>query len=171
MIETEVKIKIEDVKIIKEKIEQLGAKLIKDCYLEENILYDFPDNKLRNNRQALRLRHENKKSFLTFKGPPLKSRRFKIREEYETEVKNVKQAQKILKALGLIPSFSYHKNRSLYKKKNLKICVDETPIGNFLELEGKRAEIVGFAKTLGFAKTEFIKLDYIQLMNKKRGKV
>ena len=164
MVEIEVKIRIIDIKNLGEKILQLGAKLEKERFYEENTLYDFPSKILYKKRQALRLRKMNKKSFLTFKGPPQKSRKFKIREEYETEVKNEKQLRKILKSLGFIPVFNYEKHRTVYRKKSLKISLDETSIGNFIELEGKRGEIVKFANALGVSKREFIKLDYIQLL-------
>ncbi len=166
MVEIEVKIRIIDIKNIGEEILQLGAKLEKERFYEENTLYDFPSKIIYKKRQALRLRKINKKSFLTFKGPPQKSRKFKIREEYETEVKNEKQLRKILRSLGFIPVFNYEKHRTVYRKKSLKISLDETSIGNFIELEGKRGEIVKFANALGVSKREFIKLDYIQLIKK-----
>jgi adenylate cyclase class 2 len=166
MVEIEVKIRIIDIKNLEEKIMQLGAKLEKERFYEKNTLYDFPSKILYKKRQALRLRKMNKKSFLTFKGPPQKSRKFKIREEYEAEVKNEKQVRKILKSLGFIPVFTYEKHRTVYRKKSLKISLDETSIGNFIELEGKREEIVKFANALGVSKKEFIKLDYIQLIKK-----
>ena len=168
MVEIEVKIRIIDTKTLGEKILLLGANLEKERFYEENTLYDFPSKILYKKRQALRLRKMNKKSFLTFKGPPQKSRKFKIREEYETEVKNEKQLRKILKSLGFIPVFNYEKHRTVYRKKSLKISLDETSIGNFIELEGKREEIVRFANALGVSKREFIKLDYIQLINKEK---
>ena len=170
MVEIEVKIRIIDIKNLVEKILQLGAKLEKERFYEENTLYDFPSKSLYKKQQALRLRKMNKKSFLTFKGPPKKSRKFKIREEYETEVKNEKQLRKILKSLGFIPVFKYEKHRTVYRKKILKISLDETSIGNFIELEGKRGEIVKFANALGISKREFIKLDYIQLIKKESAK-
>ncbi len=170
MVEIEVKIRIIDIKNIGEKILELGAKLEKERFYEENTLYDFPSKILYKKRQALRLRKMNKKSFLTFKGPPQKSRRFKIREEYETEVRNDKQLKKILKSLGFVPVFNYEKHRTVYRKKSLKISLDETSIGNFIELEGKRGEIVKFANALGVSKREFIKLDYIQLIKKESAK-
>ena len=170
MVEIEVKIRIIDIKNLGEKILQLGAKLEKERFYEENTLYDFPSKILYKKRQALRLRKMNKKSFLTFKGPPQKSRKFKIREEYETEVKNEKQLRKILKSLGFVPVFNYEKHRTVYRKKSLKIFLDETSIGNFIELEGKRGEIVKFANALGVSKREFIKLDYIQLIKKESTK-
>ncbi len=170
MVEIEVKIKIKDIKAIKERILHRGARLEKERFYEENTLYDFPSQALYKKQHALRLRKMNKKIFLTFKGPPQKSRKFKIREEYETEVKNEKQLRKILKSLGLIPVFYYQKHRAVFRKKRLKICLDETSIGNFIELEGERNDIVKFAKDLDISKTEFIKLDYIQLMKKEMGK-
>ncbi len=170
MVEIEVKIRIDNIKNLREKILKLGAKLEKERFYEENTLYDFPSKPLYKKRQALRLRRMNKKSFLTFKGPPQKSRKFKIREEYETEVKNEKQLRKILKSLGFMPIFNYEKHRTVYRKKNLKISLDEMSIGNFIELEGQREEIVKFAEALGVSKKEFIKLDYIQLIKKESEK-
>jgi len=96
MVEIEVKIKIKDLSAIKERILQIGANLEKERILEENTLFDFPTAILYEKRQALRLRKIGKKTFLTFKGTPQESRKFKIRDEYETEVKHQKQVQKIL---------------------------------------------------------------------------
>jgi predicted adenylyl cyclase CyaB len=170
MVEIEVKIRIDDIDSLKEKIVNLDARLEKERYSEENTLFDFSTQTLTKKQQALRLRTAGKKTFLTFKGPPEKSRKFKIRKEYETEVKNEKQIRKILKSLGFIPVFIYNKFRTVYRKKNLKICLDETSIGNFMELEGERNEIVKFTSALGISKKEFIKLDYIQLMKKETGR-
>ncbi len=168
MVEIEVKIKVDDLNAVKEKILRIGAKIEKDRFWEENTLFDFPSQDLYKKKQALRLRKINKKSYLTFKGSPQKSRKFKVRAEFETEVKKEKQLRKILKALGLVPSFHYQKYRTTYRKKHLRICLDETSIGHFIELEGERSEIVRFTKSLGFSKNEFIKLDYIQLIKNKK---
>lgn len=166
MVEIEIKIRIKDIQSLAKKISDLGAQIEKERFFEENTLYDFPSRSLYKKRQALRLRKVNKKIFFAFKGAPQKSRKFKIREEHETEVKNEKQLKKILKSVGLVPVFNYKKHRTVFRKKRLKICLDETPVGNFIELEGQRGEIVRFAKALRFEKKEFIKLDYIQLMEK-----
>ena len=170
MVETEIKIRIQDLNLYKEKLLTLGAKLEKERSFEENTLYDFPSQSLYKKRQALRLRITRKKAFLTFKGAPQKSRKFKIREEYETEVKNKKQLKKILKSLGLIPVFNYQKYRTVLRKDHLIICLDETSVGNFIEMEGERHQIVKFAKALGFTKKEYIKHDYVQLIKNEKGK-
>jgi len=168
MTEIEVKIRIDNTQKIKEKLTDLGANLVNDRHREENTLFDFSSRLLLSQHRALRLRAENKKAFLTFKGTPYKSRKFKIREEYETEVKNLKQMKMILKELGLIPTFIYKKYRTVYRIKKLKICLDELALGNFIELEGEQSHIVRFANSLGFAKKEFIKQDYVQLIKNGR---
>jgi adenylate cyclase class 2 len=168
MIETEVKIRIQDPKAALAKLLALGAALSRDRVLEENTLYDFPDGSLRAGRRALRLRKLGKRSTLTFKGSPRKSRSFKVREEFETGVSDAGQLRKVLQALGLQPTFSYRKHRTLLRKGNLLICLDETPVGAFLELEGKRHEIVRFARSLGFGRADFIQTDYVELICRER---
>ena len=169
MLEIEVKIKIEDLDEIKEKILQKGATLAKERHLHDDTFYDWPELELRKKHFALRVRKINKKVFLTCKGPEQKSRKFKIREEYETEVKNERHLRKILKSLGLQPVFKYSKSRTVFRVKRLTVCLDETPIGNFVELEGQQSEIVKFARELGFSKDNFIKLDYVQLIQNEKG--
>jgi len=166
MQEIEVKIRIEEnPQNTAEKILKQGAVRVKNRYFEENTIYDFPDNILKLKRQAVRLRKIGKKATLTFKGSPQKSRRFKIRDEFETEVKNSNQLKKILKSLGLAPSFTYSKHRTVFKYKKLKIFVDETQAGNFIELEGDRSDIVRFARCLGYSNADFITQDYVALLS------
>jgi len=164
VLEIEVKLKIDDLDFIRGKLERSGAALFKARHFEHNLLYDLPESALFRKRCALRLRKVGNKAFLTFKGPHLKSRKFKVREEFETEVKNPQHMQKILRALGFRIVFRYQKYRTVYRKKKLIICIDETPIGNFIELEGERNHIVRFAESLGFTKPEFIKTDYIAML-------
>jgi adenylate cyclase class 2 len=167
MLEIEVKVRVKDLEALRESLLKSGARIEKDRYREENTLYDFPSQALYRQSSALRLRTAGRKTFLAFKGAPQKSRRFKVRDEFETEVKNEKQTRKILHSLGMSPVFSYQKFRTVYRKGRLKICLDETAAGNFCEFEGERNEIIKFAKTLGFVRADLIKLDYIQLLEKK----
>jgi len=170
MTETEVKIRIEDPGDFEKRIRALGAQPVLERHKEENILYDFPSGELRRKGRALRLRiRDGGRSFLTFKGPLQRSRSFKVREEFETEVRNPAHAKKILRGLGLQAAFRYEKFRTVYRKKRLKVFLDETAVGVFCELEGQRSDIVRFAKALGYARRDFIKKDYVQLLieNKK----
>jgi adenylate cyclase class 2 len=169
MLEIEVKIRIEHLSQVKETILSQGATIVKERHSYDDTFYDYPSLELQKKHHALRVRKIDKKTFLTFKGPKQKSRKFKIREEFETEVKNDKNLRKIFKSLGLRPVFQYSKFRTVFRKKRLTICLDETSVGNFLELEGQQSEIVKFAQALNFSKEDFIKLDYVQLIQREKG--
>jgi adenylate cyclase class IV len=70
---------------------------------------------------------------------------------------------RILSALSLRPSFRYEKFRTTYVLKdlrNLKIELDETPIGTFLELEGGPSSINRAAKLLGYIPSQYITQTY-----------
>jgi len=167
LIEIEVKIRVDDLAALRAALLRVGAHLEKERAAEENTLYDFRSRALQEKSCALRLRRTGKKAFLTFKGAPRKSRRFKVREEFETEVKNEKQMKRILRGLGMVPAYRYKKFRTGYRTNRLRISVDETAAGCYLELEGQRSDIAKFARMLGFSPTDWIKLDYVQLLKEK----
>jgi adenylate cyclase class 2 len=164
VLEIEVKVPVPDLKAARERLTALGAVLVRERHREENVLYDRPDGGLTVARRALRLRTAGRKSYLTYKGAPQASRRYKVREEFETEVKNVRQMRKILAGLGYKQAFRYEKHRTVLRIKTLKICLDETAAGTFLEFEGEREKIAKVSKQLGLAPSAWIKLDYITLL-------
>jgi predicted adenylyl cyclase CyaB len=168
MTEIEVKIRIDDPKAMRAKILGLGATVARERHLEKNVLYDFDPPRLRQGRQALRLRTTGRRATLTYKGGPQKSRSFKVREEFETQVHDPRQLRLILKALGLREAVSYLKHRTVLRKARLTVCIDETSIGDFLELEGERHEIVRFARALGFGRADFITLSYVEMIGAPR---
>ncbi len=125
------------------------------------------------------------KALLTYKGPPPKSgmtirqanderrskSRYKVREEIEIAVSDGEQMRRILGALGLCPLFRYEKFRTTYaisaragsiwspnekSVRRLKIEVDVTPIGTFLELEGTPSSIDRVARLLGYSHSDYI---------------
>ena len=161
--EKEIKLKIKNIDEIIKKIEEKGAKLTQERHFEDNFLLDFPDNSLYKKGIALRIRITEEKNLLTFKGKKRKSSLFKIRDEWETEIKDANSLFMIMKNIGLEIKFRYQKFRTIYRKNNLKITIDETPIGNFIELEGEEKEIKDFAGELGFSEKNFIKMDYVEI--------
>jgi len=170
MTEIEVKIRIDDPKAAREKVLGLGAAVARERHLERNVLFDFEPPALRPKGQALRLRQAGRRATLTFKGQRQKSRSFKIREEFETQVRDPKEARRILKGLGLREIFAYDKRRTVLRKSRLTITIDETPVGNFLELEGERHEITRFARALGYGRADFITRSYVEMIRDREGK-
>jgi adenylate cyclase, class 2 len=174
MTEVEVKIRVGDLKAVREKLLALGAVVARERHAEVNALYDFDGGDLRALRRALRVREAGKRATLTFKGEPQKSRSFKVREEFETQVRDPKALRKILKSLGLKETFTYAKRRTVLRKGRLTIALDETGAGDFVELEGERHEITRLARSLGFKRADFITSSYVELIGqaeKARGRV
>jgi adenylate cyclase class 2 len=70
---------------------------------------------------------------------------------------------RVLEQLGLRRVFRYQKFRTEYRKASVLIALDETPIGDYLEVEGSRREIVRISHRLGFQQSEFISKSYHEL--------
>jgi adenylate cyclase class 2 len=69
----------------------------------------------------------------------------------------------ILHALGFSPSFRYEKFRAEWSDGKGHVVVDETPIGNFGEIEGPPRWIDRTAKVLGIEAADYITLTYTGL--------
>jgi adenylate cyclase, class 2 len=164
MLETEIKVRIADPKLIRAKLLSLGAIVRHERHRESNVLFDFADGRLRAGGSAMRLRLSGRRAVLTFKGPALHSRRFKIREENETEVRNLRQARRILQGLGLRPVFRYTKIRTDLFLSKVAVSVDETALGFFLELEGERPAIARLAEKLDLPSADWITKSYAQML-------
>jgi len=138
--------------------------------LETNYLYDFSDQRLRKARCLLRLRFEGRQGVLTYKGAPLPSDQYKIRREAETLVSDGRRVREILEAVGLRENFSYQKFRTVYALRGGAktpgppyLEYDETPIGDYLELEGPGPWIDQVAFRLGYSRQDFIIRSYATL--------
>ena len=108
--------------------------------------------------------------WLTFKGPPLLTRRYKARREIETRVEDGVTFCEILKSLGLKRVFTYEKYRTVYTRAGKtesnglpQLTYDETPIGNYIELEGPQEWIDEVANRLGYSRQEYITSSYLAL--------
>ena len=108
---------------------------------------------------------------VTYKGPP-QGGNHKSREEIETAVADGPAFARILAALGYQPSFAYEKFRTTYKVLGEEgiATVDETPIGDFLELEGPGYWIDETAVKLGFGPADYITSSYAALYEQYRQK-
>jgi hypothetical protein len=68
-----------------------------------------------------------------------------------------------LGCLGLRSKFRYEKYRTTFGIKDLHVELDETPVGTFLELEGKPEAIDRVAYELGFTPKDYIRATYFDL--------
>jgi adenylate cyclase, class 2 len=162
--ETEIKFKVADVEALAARLHQLGFKQITPNTHEMNTLYDLPGHPLRNRGELLRLRKYGETWVLTHKakgnnqaGP------HKVRIETETQVEDGIKMEAILRGLQFEPSFRYEKFRSEWQGEQGHVVVDETPIGNFAEIEGPAEWIDAVARDLGIRQADYITDTYAGL--------
>lgn len=166
--ETEVKIRVDNLRKLRARLKQLGYVPVHPRRLEDNVLFDTPERALRQVRSILRIRHYGAAWTLTYKGTPEPDRFFKSRVELETEVANPSALRAVFEMLGLVPVFRYQKYRSEYAlpgkarpgRPRLKLALDETPIGDFMELEGSRRAIDQAARQLGYSRADYTTASY-----------
>jgi len=160
--EIEIKFRSENVRSLSQQLRRAGFRLVTKRTHEMNTLYDLPGEVLRGRQQLLRLRQYGSEWRLTHKAGK-KTGRHSSREEFETSVGDGKKMDLILRALGYTPSFRYEKFRAEWSDGKGRVVVDETPIGNFCEIEGAPRWIDGTAKTLGVAEADYITRNYATL--------
>ena len=138
-----------DLEEIKKRLIDLGA-TSDGARFEFNIVFDTSPSILKQ-KKLLRLRirasRDGSTSVLTWKEPAREtpSDNFKRRLEFETLVADPENMVEILGRLGCFPKAVYEKTRESYifqwrdaDGKTIRVAteLDETPIGNVIELEG-----------------------------------
>jgi adenylate cyclase, class 2 len=160
--EIEIKFRVADLRALARKLRAAGFRLVTPRTHELNTLYDLPGEVLRSRKELLRLRKYGLKWTLTHKSRGV-SARHSSRIELETGVIDGRKMDAILRALGYAPSFRYEKFRAEWTDGKGQVVVDETPIGNFCEIEGPPRWIDATAKRLGVTPGEYIINNYAGL--------
>ena len=161
--EIEVKLRLDGLDGIAARLSGMGARLVQPRELEDNQLYDFPDFSLKTRGALLRVRIQESGSTLTYKESPRVEGGAKVHDEIEVKVSSGESMAAIVARLGMRPLFRYQKYRAVYAYDDLVITVDETPIGNFIELEGPPILIDEMAGKLGYKASDYIAKSYLAL--------
>jgi adenylate cyclase class 2 len=160
--EIEIKFRVADLRALNRKLRAAGFRLVTRRTHEMNTLYDLPGEVLRARKELLRLRKYGPVWTLTHKSGG-KRARHSSRLELETAVADGKKLDLILRALGYAPTFRYEKFRAEWSDDKGQVVVDETPIGNFCEIEGLPRWIDATAKKLGVQPADYITKNYATL--------
>jgi adenylate cyclase class 2 len=148
-IEREVKFWVRDLPRVRQRLATLGAHVVQPRVHEYNLRFDTPDGALTRARRVLRLRRDRTVT-LTYKGPGDPQARVATREEIEITVDDFDAARRLLEALGYRVVLIYEKYRTIYAWRASHIMLDETPLGDFVEVEGpSEAQIRAVATELG----------------------
>jgi adenylate cyclase class 2 len=187
--ETEIKLKIDDVKRLRRVLKKLGARPVGPGLgrvHEENLIFDTPQGGLAKHGQLLRIRTEtadargrarktdsHARVVLTFKRPvvrptasetsPAPRGPHKVREELEMEVTDAAKLTEIFEGLGMSGWFRYEKYRTTFRLPTSK----EWARGLLIELDetpiGTFVELEGPAAAIDRAAGElgYAKRDYV----------
>ncbi len=162
-VETEIKFRVDDPSELAVRLPQAGFHLETPRTFESNVLYDTPDRQMRARTEILRIRIYGPKCLLTHKRLPDNGPGedlHKHRVETETEVSDGKALAEVFRSLGLVAAFRYEKWRSEWSDGEGHCVIDETPIGNFAELEGEAEWIDRVAAKLDIPRSEYLTLSY-----------
>lgn len=139
-------------------------------HFEDNWLLDTPQHQLGKQSSVLRVRIVEGQGVLTYKGKAADApaSQFKLRVELETAVSDPYETIAIFERLGYHRFLRYQKYRTVYEAalpsgQHLHVMADETPIGNFLELEGTEDAIAEAVQLLGVTPAEYILDSYLAL--------
>ena len=160
--EIEIKFTVADLRVLARQLRAGGFRLVTRRTHEMNTLYDLPGEVLRNKKELLRIRKYGSEWTVTHKSKG-KLGRHSSRTELETGVSDGKKLDLILRALGYTPTFRYEKFRAEWTDGKGQVVVDETPIGNFCEIEGQPRWIDAVAKKLSVSPSDYITKNYATL--------
>ena len=138
-------------------------------HFEDNWLLDLADRSLFRQGAALRVRSVNGIGTVTYKGVVKETHesRLKVREEIETAVDEPERLIQLFERLGYQRSFRYQKYRTTYRGtlegSEMKVVLDETPIGNFIEIEGDEISVLKALDAAGFSASDIIRDSYPEL--------
>ena len=161
--ETEIKVEIQNPEDFCERLQGFEPRIVSARHFEDNHLFDFPDKILMSAGSLVRIRQAGEKAILTYKGPAKEEGIFKIREELETGLDDGALARRILERIGMREWFRYQKYRREFEVGTVVVAVDETPIGNYAELEGSESAICDLAGRMGLEESGFIRHNYYAL--------
>ena len=167
MVEREIKLRFGSAEEARAAILATSATPLLGRRLQEDALLDTDDEQLRRRRCVLRVRIENGKSRLTFKGP-VQPGAMKMREEIETVAGDGMMLLRVLEEVGLHVWFRYQKYREEFAHEDVIVAIDETPVGVFVEIEGGEQGIASMAEALGRTQADYILDSYRGLFLKHR---
>jgi len=166
MTEVEVKLAVGPAGSELQRLRALGLELEHPRAFEDNVLLDMGGGKLGERGAMLRVRRYGAAATLTYKEPMSGPGGYKIRSEVETSVGDPDALVAALRGAGFEPIWRYQKYRTILRADRLKVLLDETPIGNYLELEGPPAAIDALAARLGRTPADYITASYRELMSR-----
>jgi len=144
---------------------------------QADVYYNAPHRDFAVTDEAVRLRQQGDRAFLTYKGKKLDAKS-KTRKEVEVEVSDFAGMQDILLSLGFRKTLDVFKERRIYHYQGAEVCLDHIEgLGEFVELElqadspadiaRKRDELIALMRELG-VEGELNRESYLEMLLAKK---
>jgi len=161
-IETEIKIKIDDLKKFQVKFNEFGGK--KSSWAFERTYGFFTPNRT-NIEEGIFPRVKVVDGLATM-GVKVKTGNGKYfeRKEYETKCEE-KSGIEMMKVFGYTEVIIFEKLRQKWVFDNVEVCLDRLPFGNYIEIEGEKKNIEKMVKLLKLEKSQRITVAYLVLFD------
>lgn len=159
-LERELKFRVEGLDFVRERLVEMEAERVGPASFEDNWILDR-DGELERAGCILRLRTDGRGTRVTFKGPRTFDGAAKVRAEHEIQVEGLDEARQLFEALGYREGARYQKVREEWRLGSVDVALDHTPIGDFVEFEGDRAEAL--AKRCGLDLKKVEQRSYLRL--------
>jgi predicted adenylyl cyclase CyaB len=158
--ETEVKIRLDE-KDFAKILEKLGKP---EFFVQKNAFYRFPEG-------FLRIRDENKKTIITYKGKSECSE-FNEREEIEFNIhkSGLNELRDLFSKLGVKEALHYKKRRANFQLNGCVVSIDVLPnCGTYVEIEGNRKKIAKNLRALDLTRYPLESRSYFEMLGGKNG--
>ena len=154
------------------KLNELGA-IFEKKVGQIDSYYNAPHRDFGTTDEALRLREQGSRVYLTYKGKKL-DQLSKTRKEVEVEVSDRAKMEDIIISLGFKKTLDVIKERQIYHYKGAEICLDHLEgLGDFVEVEmqaenmdtvgQKRDEVIAILREIG-VKGDLIRASYLEMI-------
>lgn len=169
LLEVEAKAYLDDPPRAISQLVELGAQE-KYFTIQRDTYYRHPGRDFADTDEALRIREEEGRAFIAYKGPKL-DETTKSREEIEVPLVHPDRMGSLLLRLGFEPVAVVEKRRRGYEVHTLEVTVDEVKgLGFFLEVEALgcedldegRVSVLTFLEKLGLNRLE--RRSYLELL-------
>lgn len=169
--ETEIKIAISDLNVMRERLKTVGATRRGERF-EINAFFDTADHALKSGGNGLRLRSMRDASgqtrnVITYKGPAAGDA-VRSREEIEFSIGDFDAARTLLARLGYVATIAFEKRRETWELGGCLVELDELPrLGTFLEIEGDDPRRVAQVRTtLGLDAEPAVMIGYASMVTR-----
>lgn len=175
MYEVEVKVPA-DLASVRARLEHLGADR-RGTTEQVDTYYDHPVRSFAATDEALRVRREDGRAALTYKGPKVDAAS-KTRREAETDIDDPDAADELLRGVGFEPAGEVRKTRVRFAIDDYTVTLDAVEgLGEFVEVEAAGAEAAieslregayDLLERLGLDPSEQVRASYLELLRDAR---